>query len=188
MPVRKPSALIAAAATVILERNDDHSAAAAFSKNRVVKQITPLGVFMAFLGMIGQAIGYIISKVGMIHGAEMLDPVAATYIRVIAGTAGVVVVFSVLGWWPKVRAFRHDLKALAHTSATELEDPAGRCLSATRRRHAGPAGYDAHHSSRSSSPLPGPPASPWVPCRHHRSMYPPFVFTLTAATWRSILG
>lgn len=94
---------------VVLERHGDRG----LVNGRRVKTITFHGVLMAFLGMIGQAVGYVLSKVGMMNGAEMLDPVQATFIRVIAGTIGVVAVFSVLGWWPKLRAFRHDARAVA---------------------------------------------------------------------------
>ena len=78
---------------------------------------------MAFLGMLGQSIGYIFSKMGMQSGGHMLDPVAATYIRVIAGTLGVIVIFFILGWWPKMWRSRHDLKAFAFTSVGAFLGP-----------------------------------------------------------------
>jgi len=110
-------------AMVILERNGTGSNEAAIPKNRFVKKITPHGVVMAFLGMLGQAVGYILSKVGMMSGGEMLDPVAATTIRVLAGTSGVIVIFFILGWWPKIWSSRHDVKALAYTSAGAFLGP-----------------------------------------------------------------
>jgi drug/metabolite transporter (DMT)-like permease len=110
-------------AMVILERNGNGSTEATTPKNRILKKITPHGILMAFLGMLGQAIGYILSKVGMISGGEMLDPVAATYIRVIAGTLGVIVIFFILGWWPKMWNSRHDGKAWAYTTVGAFLGP-----------------------------------------------------------------
>jgi len=110
-------------ATVILERNGSSSSRIAVPANRKIKQITFHGVLMAFLGMIGQAVGYIFSKVGMLSNGQMLDPVSATYIRVLGGTLGVIVVFSVLGWWPKIRTFRNDTKALVYCSGGAFMGP-----------------------------------------------------------------
>ena len=110
-------------AMVILERNGNGSTATATPRNRILKKITPHGVLMAFLGMLGQAIGYILSKVGMQTSGGMLDPVASTYIRVIAGTLGVIVIFFILGWWPKMWQSRHDLKAFAFTSVGAFLGP-----------------------------------------------------------------
>ncbi len=110
-------------AMVILERNGNGSTKTTAPKNRILKQITPHGVLMAFLGMLGQAIGYILSKVGMQTGEGMLDPVAATYIRVIAGTLGMIVIFIILGWWTKMWSSRHDGKAWAYTTAGAFLGP-----------------------------------------------------------------
>lgn len=110
---------ISGVAMVILER----SRPGAEVNGRRVKTVTIFGVLMAVLGMLGQAVGYIFSKVGMFHAGEMLDPVAATYIRVIAGTAGVIVIFTLLGWWPKLRPFLRDAKALAHTTGGAFFGP-----------------------------------------------------------------
>ncbi len=110
-------------AMVILERNGTGPAGAAAPKNRIAKEITLHGVLMAFLGMLGQAVGYILSKVGMLSGGEMLDPVAATYIRVIAGTLGVIVIFFILGWWSKMWSSRHDRRALAYTTVGAFLGP-----------------------------------------------------------------
>jgi drug/metabolite transporter (DMT)-like permease len=110
-------------AVVILEQDGAGPTRIATPNNRSVKKITPIGVLMAVLGMIGQAVGYVFSKVGMLSDGTMLDPISATYIRVIGGTAGVIVVFTLLGWWPKVKPFRRDVKALAHTTAGAFFGP-----------------------------------------------------------------
>ncbi len=110
-------------AMVILERNGAGPTRLAVPRNRTMKKITLHGVVMAFLGMLGQSVGYIFSKVGMQSGGEMLDPIAATYIRVLAGTAAVIVIFFVLGWWPKIWQSRRDAKALAFTSVGAFLGP-----------------------------------------------------------------
>ncbi len=110
-------------AMVILERNGAGPSRLAIPKNRTVKTITLHGVVMAFFGMIGQAVGYIFSKVGMQNGGQMLDPVAATTIRVLAGTLGVIVIFFVLGWWPKIWQSRRDAKAFALTAVGAFLGP-----------------------------------------------------------------
>jgi drug/metabolite transporter (DMT)-like permease len=110
-------------AMVILERNGVGPARLAVPKNRVIKRITPHGVVMAFLGMLGQAVGYIFSKVGMQSDGGMLDPVASTTIRVLAGILGVMVIFFLLGWWPKIWQSRHDAKAFAYTSVGAFLGP-----------------------------------------------------------------
>lgn len=56
------------------------------------------GVLFALGGAVGQAVGLVISKYGM----QSYDAVAATQIRVIAGTAGFIVIFTMTRQWPKV--------------------------------------------------------------------------------------
>jgi len=58
------------------------------------------GVLLAFGGAAGQATGLVLSKEGM----GSYDPFAATQIRVIAGSAGFCVLFTVIRAWPRVRA------------------------------------------------------------------------------------
>ncbi len=114
---------ISGVAMVILERNGANATEAATKKNRMVKKITKHGVLMAFLGMIGQSVGYILSKVGMQSGGQMLDPVSATHIRVIGGTLGVIVVFFCLGWWPKIWLYRNDMRAFGYTVVGAILGP-----------------------------------------------------------------
>jgi drug/metabolite transporter (DMT)-like permease len=65
------------------------------------------GVFLALGGCLGQSVGLVMSKYGM----GSYDAFAATQIRVLAGTAGFVVIFFFIRWWPKVFA------ALGHGAA-----------------------------------------------------------------------
>lgn len=66
------------------------------------------GVALGLGGALGQAVGLILSKIGM----GGYDAFAATQVRVIAGAVGYALLFFVLGWWPNVRAGIRDGKAL----------------------------------------------------------------------------
>jgi drug/metabolite transporter (DMT)-like permease len=70
------------------------------------------GVALGFGGALGQAGGLVLSKLGM----GDYDPFAATHVRVLAGTAGYLVLFSVLGWWRRLPAALGDRRAMAFTS------------------------------------------------------------------------
>lgn len=77
------------------------------------------GVVLGFLGALGQAGGLVLSK----HGMGDYDAFAATQIRVVAGIAGFVVLFSALRWWPRVARGLHDRRALAQTSLGAIFGP-----------------------------------------------------------------
>ncbi len=72
------------------------------NKKRKVRIITRRGIVYAFLGMLGQSTGYILSKYGMMTGDGYLNPFSATQIRVIAGTIGFVIIISVNRSWQNV--------------------------------------------------------------------------------------
>jgi len=94
---------VAGVSSVALERRPD----AAGQLQRL-----PLdGILLALGGAAGQALGLVLSKLGM--GAY--DAFAATQIRVLAGIAGLSVVFTVIGWWPRVRTALADRPALVPT-------------------------------------------------------------------------
>ncbi len=61
-------------------------------------QFHPRGILYAFLGSVGQAVGLVLSKLGM----GQYDAFASTHIRIIAGIAGFIVLISVLKKWPHV--------------------------------------------------------------------------------------
>jgi drug/metabolite transporter (DMT)-like permease len=69
------------------------------------------GIALACVGALGQAGGLVLSKLGM----GDYDPFAATQIRIIAGTVGFIVVFTVLGWWPRVVVGIRDRRAMTMT-------------------------------------------------------------------------
>lgn len=69
---------------------------------------TPRGLALGFGGALGQAVGLILSKVGI--GAY--DAFAATQVRVLAGIAGFSLLFVILRWWPRVPAAVRDARAM----------------------------------------------------------------------------
>lgn len=86
---------------------------------RVVPSPTLRGVLLAFGGALGQASGLVLSKYGMAD----YDAFAATQIRVIAGIAAFVVLFTGLRWWPRVVAGLRDRQALGYTSLGAVFGP-----------------------------------------------------------------
>lgn len=77
------------------------------------------GVFYAFLGAFGQAVGYVLSKYGM----GDYDPFAATQIRVITGVIGFAFVVTLRGAWPRVRQALRDGGALARIATGAFFGP-----------------------------------------------------------------
>lgn len=82
---------------VILERSNNDQ-----NNKRKVRQITTSGIIYAFLGTLGQATGYVLSKYGMLINGDFLDPFAATQIRVIVGTVGFMIIITLNRSWSKV--------------------------------------------------------------------------------------
>ena len=66
------------------------------------------GVALGFGGALGQAVGLILSKIGMAG----YHTVAANQVRVLAGAVGYALLFFALRWWPNVRTGIRDGKAL----------------------------------------------------------------------------
>jgi drug/metabolite transporter (DMT)-like permease len=69
------------------------------------------GILLGLGGALGQAVGLVLSKLGM----GEYDAFAATQIRVYAGIVGFVVLFTAIGWWPRVASAFGDHRAMAHT-------------------------------------------------------------------------
>ncbi len=61
-------------------------------------KLAPKGVLFAFGGAAGQALGLVLSKLGM----KDYDPFAATQIRIIAGIIGFSILITVINRWPRV--------------------------------------------------------------------------------------
>ncbi len=81
---------------VIIERSGRQAG------NRKVRVITVSGVLFAFLGTLGQATGYILSKYGMMTDGHFLEPFGATQIRIIAGIIGFIPFLFYRKSWSKI--------------------------------------------------------------------------------------
>lgn len=67
--------------------------------NKKVKFRYPIwGLFLAFLGAVGQAVGLVLSKYGM----QDYDPFAATQIRVLTGIIGFAIIFTLFKRWNRI--------------------------------------------------------------------------------------
>lgn len=77
------------------------------------------GVCLAVGGALGQAGGLVLSKYGM----GEYNAMAATQIRIIAGALGFAVLFTFIGWWPRVWAARKSPAGLAFTGVGAIFGP-----------------------------------------------------------------
>jgi drug/metabolite transporter (DMT)-like permease len=77
------------------------------------------GILLAFGGALGQAGGLVMSKYGM----GDYDAFASTQIRIIAGGVGFAILYTVIGWWPRVWAARRDGKGLGLTALGSIVGP-----------------------------------------------------------------
>jgi len=75
-------------------------------------KLSPRGIFYAFGGAVGQALGLVLSKFGM----HDYDPFAATQIRIIAGIAGYIILVTILMRWGNVIKATTDKKGMIFTS------------------------------------------------------------------------
>jgi len=82
-------------------------------------RLSAAGVALGFGGAVGQAGGLVLSKLGM----GGYDPFAATQIRVLAGTAGYVLLFFALGRWGRVARAFADRPALGYTAVGAVFGP-----------------------------------------------------------------
>jgi drug/metabolite transporter (DMT)-like permease len=75
-------------------------------------KMSPIGILYSFLGAIGQALGLVLSKVGL----KDYDPFAANQIRIIAGIAGFCLLITFMRRWSGIRAAvlnRPGMKSIA---------------------------------------------------------------------------
>jgi drug/metabolite transporter (DMT)-like permease len=97
--------------SVVLERRPDAAGK--------LQRLPVGGVLLGLGGAVGQALGLVLSKYGM----GSYDAFAATQIRVLAGIVGFVVVFTAIGWWPRVRAALSDRRAMVGTGIGSFFGP-----------------------------------------------------------------
>jgi len=89
---------------VVLERTRDSRGG--------LSRVPAKGILLALGGAFGQALGLVLSKKGM----GDYDAFAATQIRVLAGLAGFTILFSFIGWWPRVLQALRDRRAVGQMS------------------------------------------------------------------------
>jgi drug/metabolite transporter (DMT)-like permease len=96
---------------VILSRNPEEKR---MRLNRPLR-----GVFFAFLGAVGQAMGLIFSKLGM----GSYNPLAATQIRTIAALITFSILITVWKKWPEIRVAFKDKRAIAQIAMGAILGP-----------------------------------------------------------------
>lgn len=85
----------------------------------VTYHTAPRGVLFAVLGALGQAVGFILSKIGMstvdpVTGTVSdYDPFAASQIRAIAAIVGFIMLFTLLKRWGRIRSAVVQIKPMA---------------------------------------------------------------------------
>ena len=82
------------------------------SKIAIRPVATTGGVLLAAGGALGQSGGLVLSKLGM----GSYHAMAATQVRIIAGLVGFSVLFTIIGWWPRVWAARRHREGLGATA------------------------------------------------------------------------
>jgi drug/metabolite transporter (DMT)-like permease len=88
-------------------------------KEKIKLKIAPKGIMFAFFGALGQALGLVLSKLGM----SDYDPFAATQIRIISGIFGFGLLISILERWKSVFAAVSNLKAMVETTIGSFFGP-----------------------------------------------------------------
>lgn len=106
-------------AIVILER----AKKTAPTPVRNSRKITPRGVGIGLVGMVGQAGGMVLSKTGMQTSTGYLDAFSATQIRAIAAFVCFFLFFTVTRRWRHVREALSNTKAVAFTAMGAVFGP-----------------------------------------------------------------
>jgi drug/metabolite transporter (DMT)-like permease len=82
-------------------------------------KLSPRGILYAFGGAVGQALGLILSKLGM----RDYDPFAATQIRILAGITGFAFLATVLGRWNTIASSVLNRPAMFSTTTGAFFGP-----------------------------------------------------------------
>ncbi len=104
---------------VILERNQPKAHDSALN----IRTISIKGVLLAFGGMMGQAIGYLLSKTGMQTDDGYLDAFAATQIRAFTAFICFLILFTVTRKWHLVKQALKNTKAVTFTVTGSVVGP-----------------------------------------------------------------
>ncbi len=110
---------LAGVSIVIFEKNQKVST----SSNLTIRNISFKGILYSIGAMLGQALGYTLSKTGMQTDSGYLDAFAATQIRAIAAFICFLVFFTVTGKWRNVNIAIRDKKAVLFAAAGSAIGP-----------------------------------------------------------------
>ncbi len=99
---------------VILEKNKSTDVVS--DTKAQPRHITLKGILFGVGGMLGQAIGFILSKTGMQTDSGYLDAIASTQIRAMAAFACFVLLFTFTRRWKAVKHGINNKQALAYTA------------------------------------------------------------------------
>ena len=91
--------------------------------NLLIRHISIKGVLFGFGAMLGQAVGYLLSKTGMKTGDGYLDAFAATQIRAFAAFVCFVIFFTVTRKWGRVKLALDNTRAVGFTVAGSFVGP-----------------------------------------------------------------
>ncbi|MDD9302775.1 MAG: DMT family transporter [Desulfobacter sp.] len=86
-------------------------------------KINVKGIFWGLGAMLGQAVGYVLSKTGMQTQEGFLDPFAATQVRAIAAFACSALLFTLTREWGRVSMALKDKKAFTYTLTGSIIGP-----------------------------------------------------------------
>ncbi|MCK5312483.1 MAG: DMT family transporter [Desulfobacteraceae bacterium] len=100
-------------ALVILEKDNTKKNA---KPNLQARNITPKGIIFGIGGMLGQAVGFILSKTGMQTESGYLDAIASTQIRAMAAFVCFVLLFTLTKRWGAVKHGINNKQALTYTA------------------------------------------------------------------------
>ena len=89
---------------VITEKKKLDDKKSGIKAKKIQFSFSPKGMFFAFLGSVGQALGLVLSKYGM----EGYNVFAATQIRIIAGTIGFIILITLIKRWSIVKQSASD--------------------------------------------------------------------------------
>jgi len=120
---------IAGVAWVVLERQDDGGETPTARRRR-------LGIWLAVLAAVGQAVGMVLSKAGLAD----YDPVAATFIRILGAMIGYLVLITVVRRWKAMRTAAAHARAMAIVLFGALVGPflgVALCMVALQHSHPG---------------------------------------------------
>jgi len=104
---------------VIMERTP----ARPLTTHAPIRTVSTRGIVYGILAMLGQAVGYLLSKAGMMTEAGYLDAFSSTQIRAIAAFFCFCLYFSITKKWGQVKNAALNSKALTYTTLGAIVGP-----------------------------------------------------------------